>query len=92
MGFFSNVLVCLSLCQLIYHGEYNFDFSCCLLTFFLFQAQNVNLTLMSAAQLPARMEPLARTSLVITSASVWLRLKVMSAEGTCDIMGEKKKL
>lgn len=64
---------------------------CLFISFFcLFQAQNVNLTLMSVAQLPARMEPLALTSLVITSASVWLRLKVMSTR-TCDKKKEKKK-
>lgn len=48
----------------------------------------MNLTLMSVAQLLAKMEPLALTSLVITSASVWLRLKVMSAEEACN---QKKK-
>lgn len=43
---------------------------------------------MSVLHLPARTEPLALTSLVITSANVWLHLKVMSTEG----MVTKKKL
>ena len=48
---------------------------------FLSKVQSVNLTLMSVLHLPARMEPLALTSLVITSANVWLHLKVMRTEG-----------
>lgn len=55
---------------------------------FLSKVQNVNLTLTSVFHLPARMEPLALTSLVITSANVWLHLKVMSTEG----MGTKSKV
>lgn len=52
------------------------------------KAQHVNLTLTSVLHLPARMEPLALTSLVITSANVWLHLKVMSTEG----MGTESKV
>lgn len=55
---------------------------------FLSKVEDVNLTLMSVLHPPARMEPLALTSLVITSASVWLHLKVMSTEG----MGTKSKV
>lgn len=47
----------------------------------------MNVTLTTVLHLPARMELLALTCLVITSANVWLRLKVMSAEG----MGDKKE-
>lgn len=54
----------------------------------LSKVQSVKLTLMSVLHLPARMEPLALTSLVITSANVWLHLKVMSTEG----MGTKSKV
>lgn len=50
------------------------------LCYFLSKVQNVNRTLTSVPLLPARMEQLALTSLVITSASVWLHLKVMSTE------------
>lgn len=52
------------------------------------KVQHVNSTLTSVLHLPARMEPLALTSLVITSASVWLHLKVMSTER----MGTKSKV
>jgi len=36
---------------------------------------------MSAIHFPARMEPPALTNLVITSANVWLHLKVMNTKG-----------
>ena len=54
---------------------------------------NASGTLTSAPPLPARMGPLALTSLVITTANVWLHLKVISTRGAergggCD--GRKK--
>lgn len=55
---------------------------------FLSQVQSVNLTLTSVIPLPVRTEPLALTSLVITSANAWLHLKVIHPEGT----GTKAKL
>ena len=58
----------------------------CVCVFSPFKATHVSLTLMSVRRLPARMKPPALTSLVITSANAWLRLKVMSTEG----MGTKK--
>lgn len=36
---------------------------------------------MSVLHFPARMEPPALTNLVIISANVWLRLKVMNTKG-----------
>lgn len=52
-----------------------------LFVFPLSKGQNVSWTLTSAPLLPARMGPLALTSLVITTASVWLHLKVKGTEG-----------
>lgn len=54
-------------------------------SYFLSQALHVNSTLTSVFRHPARMEPLALTNLVITSASVWLLLKVMSTQGMATI-------
>lgn len=61
-------------------------------SYFLSQALHVNSTLTSVFRRPARMEPLASTKLVITFASVWLLLKVMSTRGMATICKVKVDL